>query len=76
MLVWMCYKRSGLTIIGMSIQKETCQTSVKFLERIHKVHNIERENSKRVHVVRGEIDKDSNDYQTRSFMARILDKNK
>ena len=46
-----------------------------FLERIHKVYSVERETSKRIYVVRGEIDKDSSDYQTRSCMAGSLDEN-
>ena len=41
------------------------QTFDKFLERIHKVHFVERETSKRIFVVPGEIDKSSNDCQTR-----------
>ena len=36
--------------------------------------SIEREPSKRIHVVRDEIDKDSIDFQTRYSMARSLDK--
>ena len=51
------------------------QTFVRFLERIHEIHYIERETSKRIDVVRGETDKDPNDYQIRSCMARGLDKN-
>ena len=46
-----------------------------FLERIHKVYSVERETSKRIFLVRGEIDKDSSDYQTRSCMAGSLDEN-
>ena len=40
------------------------QAFVRLLERIHKIYSIEREASKRIHVARGEIDKDSNDCQT------------
>ena len=36
---------------------------------------IERETSKMKHMVRVEIDKDSNNHQTRSCMARSLDEN-
>ena len=49
------------------------QAFVRLLERFYKVHSIEREHPERIHVVRGEIDKDSNDYQTRLCMARSLD---
>ena len=50
------------------------QAFVRFLERIHTIHSIEREASKRIHVVRRETVKDSNDYQTR-LMARSMDEN-
>ena len=60
-LIWICYKRRGLTIIGMSIRAET---SVNFLERIRKIHSNERETSKRIYVVRRKTDKDSCDCQT------------
>ena len=37
------------------------------------LYPVEREASKSIHVVRKETDKDSNDCQTRSWMARIMD---
>ena len=40
-----------------------------------KVHFIERDTSKGICVVWGETDTDSNDFQTRSCMARSLDEN-
>ena len=49
------------------------QTFVRFLKRIHKIHSVEKKNSKRIDVVRGETDKDPNNYQTRSCIARSLD---
>ena len=58
-----------LTIIVMS------QTFVRFLKRIYKVHFIEKGISKRIFVVEVEIDKDSNDFQTRLCMARRKDEN-
>ena len=39
----------------------------RFMERVHKVHSIERKASRRTYV--------SNNYQTRSCMARIMDEN-
>ena len=51
------------------------QTFVRFVERFHKVHSTERETYQRIYVVRGKTDKDSNDCQTRSCMARSLDEN-
>ena len=47
---------------------------VRFMERTHKVYSVERETSKGIQVVWVETDKDSNDYQTRSCMARSLSK--
>ena len=43
--------------------------------RMHKIHSIARETSHRMYVVREEIDKSSNDYKTRSCMARSMDEN-
>ena len=40
----------------------------------HKNHSFEREASKRIHVAQRVTDKDSNDYQTRSCMARCMEK--
>ena len=50
------------------------QKSFSFVLWLHKVHSIERKTSQRIHVVRGEIDKCSNDYQTRSCVALRLTK--
>ena len=49
------------------------QKLVSFLERIHEIHSVERKTSKGTYVVREEIDKSSNDFQTRSCMARSMD---
>ena len=51
------------------------QKPVRFLERFHEVHSIERKTSHKIHVVRENIDKNSIDYQTRSCMARCMDEN-
>ena len=40
---------------------------------MHKVYSVERETSKGIYGLRVETDKDSNDYQSRSCMARCLD---
>ena len=72
-----------LTLIRMSCKRTywwqlECrleQKFVGFLERIHKVHSIERETSQRTYVVREEADKSSNDYETRSCMAWSTDQN-
>ena len=39
-----------------------------------KIRSVERKTSRRIHVVRGEIDKSSNAFQTRSCVARSMDK--
>ena len=44
------------------------------MERIYKVHSVERETTKRIHVVWRETDKNSNDYQTRFCVARSMEK--
>ena len=36
---------------------------MRFLDRFHKIYVIKRETSKRMHVVRGETDNNSNDVQ-------------
>ena len=46
-LIWMCYKKRRLTIIGMSIQ-----AFVRFLEMIHKIHSNGREASKSIQLFR------------------------
>ena len=51
------------------------QKLVRFVERFHEVHVVERETSQRICVVREEMDKRSNDYQTRSRLARSMDEN-
>ena len=53
------------------------QASVRLLERIHEIHSTKRETSKRIHVVRGEIDKDSDDHtdqimQVRTFGRKLV----
>ena len=58
--------------------RETCrfeQKLVRFVERLHEVHSIERKTSEGIHMLRWETDKSSNDYQTRSCMARSMDEN-
>ena len=71
-LIWMWYKRRVLTIVGMSIQANICQIFWWGFTKF--IHSIEREASKRIHVVRRETDKDPNKYKTRSCMARNLEK--
>ena len=70
-LIWMCYKRIDWRLLECRFE----QGFVRFVKRIHKVHFVEREASKRIFVVRVEIDKDSNDFQTRLCMARSMDEN-
>ena len=48
---------------------------VRFLERIHKMHSTEKP-SRRRYVVPEDTDKDPNNYQTRSCMARSLDEHR
>ena len=48
---------------------------VWFSDRFHSVYSFWRETSRRIRVVRGEIDKTAGNIQARSFMARALDKN-
>ena len=50
------------------------QKSIRFVERLHKFHSIERKTSQRIYVVQGKIDRSSNDYQTRWCVARSTDK--
>ena len=66
------------------MQRETCrwqlecrfeQKLVSFVERFHEVYSFERISSQRIYVVRWEVDKCSNDFQTRSCMARSMDPN-
>ena len=40
------------------------------VDRIHEVYSVERDASKRIHVVREETDENSNNYSTRSSLAR------
>ena len=71
-LVWTSCKKRRLTIAGMLI---SCK--LFFFQTPGEVSpnfSIEREPSKRIHVVRDEIDKDSIDFQTRYSMSRSLDK--
>ena len=49
------------------------QKLVRFLERFHEVHSFERKTFQWIYVVREETGKSSNDYQTRSRMARSMD---
>ena len=46
-----------------------------FLDRFHSVYFVGRETSRRIFVVRREIDKKAADIQARSFMARTLGEN-
>ena len=50
------------------------QKFVRFSERTHKIHSVERETSQRVHVVPSETDKSSNDYETRSGRPEVWTK--
>ena len=45
------------------------------MDRLHKVYAIKRDSSKRIHVIRKETDKNSNDMTSRSHMAWRLDEN-
>ena len=51
------------------------QKLVRFVERFHEVYSIERKIFQRIHVVRGEIDKNSNDHQTKSCMTKSVNLN-
>ena len=55
------------------------QAFVRLLERIYKVHSIEREPPKRIHVVPREIDREGDKRLKRlpdqNMLARILDEN-
>ena len=42
------------------------------MERIHEVHSIDRQASKRIYVVQDEADKDSNGYQTLWFLLNEI----
>ena len=67
-----CVARKNVsTIIGMWTRIEVYQ----ILETIPKVHIIERETSKRIHVVREEIDEHSSNYQTWECVAWSMDQN-
>ena len=55
-------------IIGTSMGQETCL----ILGQVSLSYSIGRETSKRIYVVRGEIDKKTADIQARSFMARAM----
>ena len=56
-------KKNVLMTVGMS----TKQKFLRLLERIYKIHPIDRHTSERIHMVRGETDKNSKDNSTRSF---------
>ena len=75
-----------LILIWTSCKGKTCwwlwecrfgQKFVGFLEKIHKIHSIERETSQRIYVVEREWenDKSSNVYETRSCLAWSMDQN-
>ena len=72
MLIWTSFNRNVLMTIAESRFE---QKFVRLLERIHKVHYFEGEASNKIHVVREEPYKDSNDNQTRLCMARSMDEN-
>ena len=59
-------------IIGMSMGQERLVGS---LDRFHSVYSIRRGTSRRIYVVRDEIDEKTADIQARSFMARALGEN-
>ena len=67
--------RSNLDACRWLLECRFGQMLVRFVERFHEVYSIERETSTRIHVVRWEIDKSSNDFQTISCMARSMDQN-
>ena len=46
---------------------------VRYLDRIYKIHNIERETVRRVFVVRRETDKKTNDFKTRKVVAGTVE---
>ena len=50
------------------------QKSIRLVERFTKFTLLKEKPPKRICVVQGEIDKSSNDYQTRSCVARSMDK--
>ena len=70
-LIWMCYKRNELNITETSIRANICQIRAEDLQSsLYWKRSLQR-----IHVVRWETDKDSNDYQTRLCMARSMDEN-
>ena len=71
MRIWMSSKKNASMTTGISMGQETClihgQVSLNLLKG--------RKTSKRIHVVRGEINEKAADIQARSFMARTLEDN-
>ena len=58
-------------ITGISMDLETCL----ILGQFHTIYSIGRKTSRRIHVVRGEINKKTAYIQARSPMARALEVN-
>ena len=58
-------------IIGISMGLETCQ----ILGQVHTIYSIGRKTSRRIYVVRGEINKKTAYIQARSSMARAMEIN-
>ena len=51
------------------------EKSVRFMDRFHEIYVLKRNSSKKIHVGRGETDKDSIEITSRSHMAWRLDEN-
>ena len=66
--IWTQHKRNALTIIGLWMKIKKCQIR----EQDHEVYPVERNTSKRIHVVWRETDKNSNNNSTRSYLARSV----
>ena len=69
--IWMSNKRNASTIIGMLMVKRL----VGSLDRFHPVYFIGRKTSRRIYMVKVEINEKTADIQARSFMARNLENN-
>ena len=59
--------------LSTSSSSSLLSSTSDFLDRFHSVYSFGRETSRRIYVVRGEIDKTAVNIQARSFMARPLD---
>ena len=61
--------RATETILDVLQEKRIDDQFVRFMERIHDVHSIERENSRGTFVVREAADTNSSNFQTSLFVA-------